>query len=334
MPATIATPQPEGAPSAADSPLSPRPGLSGLLYALGAYGSWALFPLYFKAILNRGCTPVEALLHRVVWGVWVVGALLLWSRRFGEVRTALREPRALRSLLLSTVLIGVNWYVYAWAVASNHVLEGSLGYFINPLVNVAFGVLLLGERLTRAQIVAIALAAVGVAWLTIGIGRPPWLALVLAASFGSYALVRKRAHVEALPGLFIETAIMFPLALGWFLLLLSRGRSAFAAGSPATDTLLILAGVVTVIPLLWFTAAARRLTLVTLGLLQYLAPTGQFLLAVFAFHEPFTRHHAVAFALIWTGLAVVSVDAIRRARRGQACTIEDRPASEPDPPPP
>ncbi len=304
-----------GAPGSPGAPARP---LAGLLYAVGAYVSWGLFPIYFKAILRAGATPMEALTHRVVWGVWVVAALLLWKRRFGEVWEALRSVRTLRTLVVTTCLIALNWWLYAWAVSEKHVLEGSLGYFINPLVNVAFGVLLLKERLTRGQMVALVLAGAGVLTFAIAVGRPPWISLALAGSFASYALLRKRAHVHALPGLMIETAILFPPALAYLAWLHARGGSAFLAGSPAADALLVLAGVVTVIPLLWFTEGARRLTLVTLGLLQYIAPTGQFLLAVLVYDEPFTRAKGVSFALIWLGLAVVSWEAFRRARRERA----------------
>lgn len=311
-------------PGAPGAPMAVGASGAGLLYAVGAYVSWGLFPIYFKAILRAGATPMEALTHRVVWGVWVVAGMLLWFRRWGEVRAAIRTPRTLRLLACTTVLIAFNWYLYAWAVASNHVLEGSLGYFINPLVNVAFGVLLLKERLTRGQRIALVLACAGVLVFAFAAGRPPWISLALAASFASYALLRKRAHVHALPGLMVETALLFPLALGYLVWLHALGRSAFLRGSGAADVLLVLAGVVTVVPLLWFTEGARRLTLTTLGLLQYIAPTGQFLLAVLLYGEPFSPAKGVAFALIWAGLAIVSVEAIGRAKRDRSARIDGR----------
>jgi chloramphenicol-sensitive protein RarD len=212
----------------------------------------------------------------------------------------------------STVLIAVNWLVYIYAVVQGRMLEGSLGYYINPLVNVLLGVVVLGERLERPVQVAVAIAFTGVLWLTVRVGAPPWIALALAASFGLYGLMRKLAPVGALAGLIVETTLLLPLAGGYLAWAVASGRAAFLAGQPTLDLLLLLAGPVTAFPLLCFAAAARRLSLSTLGFVQYLSPTLQFLLAVFLYAEPFDRARAVAFAFIWTALAVFAVHSVRR----------------------
>jgi chloramphenicol-sensitive protein RarD len=282
----------------------------GLAYGVAAYGLWGFMPLYIKAV--RAVPVVEVLSHRVVWAL-VLLLLLVWrQRQLGPLLAALRSRRALAILATSTLAIAVNWTVYIWAVVNGRLLEGSLGYYINPLVNVLLGVVVLRERLERPVRIAVAIAAAGVLWLTVGVGRPPWIALILAASFGLYGLMRKLAPVGALAGLAIETALLLPFTGGYLVWAITTGRSAFLAGDRPLDLLLLLAGPVTAIPLLCFAGAARRLPLSTMGFLQYLSPTLQFLLAVLVYGEPFDRSRAIAFGFIWTALVVFAVHSARR----------------------
>jgi chloramphenicol-sensitive protein RarD len=291
---------------------------SGAAYALAAFGFWGIVPIYYKAL--DGILAADVLAHRIVWTV-VMGAILLTLRRdWSRLRPVVRSRRTLATLFLSAVLVSTNWLVFIYAVQSDRVLDASLGYYINPLVNVLLGMTLLGERLNRARVCAVLLAAAGTLILAASYGRPPWIALILAFSFGFYGLVRKRTDVPVLGGLFIETAFLFPLAAGAVLLLGFEGDGAFLAHGWRTDVLLIAAGPVTMLPLLWFTKAARRLSLTVVGLFQYLGPSLSFLLAVFLYHEPFTTAHLLTFTCIWTGLAIVTVDGLRQARRLRTLT--------------
>jgi chloramphenicol-sensitive protein RarD len=285
----------------------------GLLYGFLAYASWGFMPVYIKAV---SAAPVlEVLSHRIVWA-FVLLLLICWRRGdLLELASAVRQPRTLGVLAASTTAIAVNWLVYIWAVQNGHVLDSSLGYFINPLVNVLFGVLLLRERLDRTVRVAFAIAGLGVLWLAVRGGHVPWIALALATSFGSYGLLRKLAPVGALVGLTIETGLLTPIAGGYLVWAAAGGRAAIFAGSAWLDALLLFAGPVTAIPLLFFAGAARRLPLSTLGFLQYVSPTLQFLLAVLAYREPLDGPRLVAFALIWTALAIFAVHTGRNARR-------------------
>jgi chloramphenicol-sensitive protein RarD len=290
-----------------------REGLVGAAYAIAAFGFWGLAPVYWRA--TGFVPPLEMVAHRVLWALPVVLALVAWRGRTGDVGAALRDARH-RTLLAGTaLLISVNWLVFVWAVQSGHVLESSLGYFMNPLVNVALGYAVFGERLRRLQAVAVALAAAGVAWLAASHPEGLWSALVLAVTFSFYGLLRKRAGVDGLVGLTVETVFLAPIAATCVVLLFARGESAAASRGAGGFTLVALAGVVTTLPLLWFAIAARRLRFGTLGFFQYLAPTGQFLLAVFAYGETFTVSHAVTFGLIWTAIALYLVEAVRSAPR-------------------
>jgi chloramphenicol-sensitive protein RarD len=282
---------------------------SGLASAIVAYGLWGLLPLYFKAL--HGVGALEILAHRIAGSAILLAAGLAIARgRAGFTRLRAGRPRV---LLATTALIAGNWLLYIWAVQSRHVLDASLGYYVNPLVNVALGVGFLGERLRPRQKAAFALAGLGVAALVLSTGRLPWIALVLAATFGLYGLLRKRADVEPVGGLLAETALLSPAALGLVAWLALRGEGAF--GRTAAETaLLALAGAITSVPLLAFGHAIRRLRLSTMGIVQYLAPTGQLLLAVLAFGEPFGRAHAFTFACIWSALALYTWDAIAAAR--------------------
>lgn len=283
-------------------------GLPGPVYAVGAYATWGLFPLYWKLLLH--VPPLQILAHRILWSMVFVGGLLLWQRRWRELVLALRSRRTLLTMCGSTVLIGINWYLYIWAVNSGHVLETSLGYFINPLVNVLLGMAFLKERLRPWQWVSVLLAAVGVLNLALSSGQPPWISLALAASFGTYGLLRKIAQVESLVGLAVETALLsIPagmLCVWWEV----DGVAAFGHGDARSNGLLVFAGVVTALPLLWFADAAKRMPLSTLGFFQYLAPTGQFLLAILLYKETFTATHTVTFACIWSALAIYAVGGV------------------------
>lgn len=288
----------------------PRERARGLAAALGAYLCWGLLPLYFKAL--QGVPALEILAHRVVWSVLLLGGLLAWRRDLGAFRASFRGEK-LPLLAVTTALIATNWLVYIWAVNTGRILEASLGYYVNPLVNVLLGVLFLGERLGGRQRAAVLVAAAGVLVLVVQAGRLPWIALVLAISFGFYGLLRKRAGVPAVGGLLAETALLAPAALLFLGTRAAGGEGTFGSGL-GRSLLLVAAGPITALPLVWFTVGVQRLRLSTMGVIQYIAPTGQFLLAVALYREPFGRAHAVAFACIWTSLAIYSWDAVARSR--------------------
>jgi chloramphenicol-sensitive protein RarD len=294
----------------ADEPGTRR---AGLMLGIGAYLLWGVLPLYFKALAS--VAPTEIVAHRIVWSLLFLGVLATLWRRWPAIRAAVATSRVLITLMITAALIGVNWLTYIYAVVSGHVLEGSLGYYLNPLVNVLLGVVLLKEKLSRAQMFAVLLAAAGVAVLAAGAGSGLWISLTLAASFALYGFIRKVAPVDSLEGLSIETALLAPLALGWILWLQQTGAIGFGQSGLAIDLLLALGGAITAIPLLLFTAAARRLPYSTLGFLQYIAPSLQFLLAVLAFGEPLTSAHLVCFAAIWTALIIFTADGWRAAVR-------------------
>lgn len=283
----------------------------GLACGVAAYAIWGLFPLYLNELDPAGA--VEVVAHRIAWSVPFGALILALRRQWGETLKALRQPRIVALLALSAVLISVNWLVYVWAVANERVLQASLGYYINPLLFVAAGVFVLKECLSAAQVVAVAMAAAGVAALIIGAGVFPWPSFILAASFTAYGFVRKTTPVGAMPGLFIETLLLAPFAVATLALLANAGALQFGHHGARLDTLLVAAGPMTVGPLVLFALAARRLSLTTLGFLQYIGPTGQFLLGLH-YGEPFTPAHAVCFGLIWSALALTSFDAIRRNR--------------------
>jgi chloramphenicol-sensitive protein RarD len=297
---------------------------TGLLLGLGAYTVWGVLPLYFKAI--AGVPPLEIVIHRILWSLVLLAALAALWRRWPTILAAARAPKVVATLAITAALISGNWLVYIWAVINGHVLAGSLGYYLNPLVNVLLGVVLLKERLTLAQALAVVLAAVGVVVLAWGAAEGLWISLALAGSFASYGFLRKVAPVEALEGLSIETTILAPFALGYLVWLQHQGVSSFG-GEPRIDLLLILGGAVTAIPLLLFTAAAKRLPYSTLGFLQYIAPSLQFLLAVFLFGERLTTAHAICFGAIWSALAVFAWEGVRKGR--QAARERQRLSSDP-----
>ncbi len=293
------------------SPEQRRQRATGVLAAAGSYLIWGLFPLYFRAL--AGVPAPEVLAHRIVWSTVFMVGLISLVRRWGDVRRQLGVPGTLPTLAASALLISTNWLVYIWAVHSGRVLEASLGYFVNPLVSVLLGVVFLREPLSRRQAAAVVLAAAGVVVLLVRAGQLPWVALTLALTFGLYGLLRKRARVDPLAGLLAEVGMLLPLAAAYLLWLWRDGTYHFGVGTRAT-ALLAASGVVTAVPLLLFAVGVRRLRLSTVGLLQYLNPTAQLLIAVFAFGESFTSAHAVAFGCIWVSLGLYSADALGRAQ--------------------
>ena len=285
----------------------------GTLYGAGAYLLWGLFPLYWP--LLEPSTALEVLAHRVLWSLVVVVVLLAVTRRLPQVRAAVRDRRRLAMLSAAAALVAVNWGTYIYGVSSGRVVETSLGYFINPIVTVLLAVVVLGERLRRAQWAALGIAFVAVVVLTVENGSPPWLALVLAATFGAYGLIKKTAGVGAVEALAVETGVLLPLAAAYVVGLSLTGAGTFAAEGAGHAGLLALSGLVTAVPLLMFGAAAGRVPLSTLGILQYLAPTMQFLLGVTLFDEPLPPVELFGFVLVWTALALFSVDLVRDSRR-------------------
>jgi chloramphenicol-sensitive protein RarD len=283
---------------------------TGILSAASAFLCWGLFPLYFHAIGE--VPPLQILAHRMLWSLLFLLIVLAVRRQWAWL-SVVRQPRIFGSFIASAVLLSVNWLIYIWAVNNGHVIEASLGYFINPLVNISLGYLLLKERLRPAQWMAIGVAALGVAWLTWQAGTVPWIALALAFSFGGYGLLRKTAALGALEGLSFETMVLFPLAAAYVVWLTVHGQNAFInTDSTSTRLLLAAAGPITAIPLLLFASGARQIPLSVLGLLQYLSPTLQFLLGVWLFHEAFTPDRLVGFALIWAALALFAAEGLLR----------------------
>lgn len=294
----------------------------GTLLGICAYGAWGLFPVYFKAV--AAVAPLEVVCHRVLWSVPLLIPLVLLFGARPAVLSALGSRRVLLTLLTTAALIAANWLLFVTAVERNQVMQASLGYFINPLLNVLLGFVFLRERLRRRQWLSVLLAAVGVAYLTAAAGQFPAYAVLMAVTFGFYGLLRKTAPVDALLGLTVETILLAPLAGGYVVFVVLQGRAAFGAGPPVLNLLLVLAGPLTALPLLLFAAAARRLRLATMGFLQFLTPTGHFLLALY-YGEPFTVPHLVAFVCIWTALAIYTFDAARHAMSRRPATSEPMP---------
>ena len=285
---------------------------SGLAAAIAAFVTWGLVPIYWK--LLRLVPASEILAHRFVWTCVFMVLLLSWQKRWPEVLANLRSRRTALLCAGSGFAIAINWFVFIWAVNAGHVLETSLGYFMSPLVNVLLGALLLRERLSRAQLISVLLATTAVLYLTFGFGRLPWVALTLCSSFGLYGLLRKISGAASIPGLFLETTLIVPFALGFLIYLERAGHLHFALSSPGLDLLLVSTGIVTGLPLVWFAHAARRLRLTTVGFLQYLSPSCTFFLGIFAYHEPFRRAQMLTFGLIWIALAIFTADAVRTWR--------------------
>jgi chloramphenicol-sensitive protein RarD len=295
----------------------PRPGevrRTGVLCIIGAYGSWGLFPLYFKALT---ASPLEVLAQRVLWSAIFLAGILCVQRRWAWLGRVVQSRPVLLRAVASASLLSVNWFIYIWAVDSGRVVDASLGYFITPLVSVVLGVLLLNEALRLGQWLALGMAASGVLWLTLQFGGPPWVGLGLALSFGSYGALRKTGSLGALEGLMLETLLMLPLALAVLVWLGGHGQNEFLTGSAGLQTLLVCVGPLTAVPLLLFAAGARRIPLSLVGVLQYISPTLQLLLGVWLWHEPFNQTKAIGYALIWLALLIYSGEALwaSKARR-------------------
>ena len=285
----------------------------GVLLGLTAWTMWGFFPLYWPLLEPSGA--VEILAHRIFWSMIVMLGVVIALRKWDSLRATVAQRRTRWLLVVAAALITVNWGTYIWGVNNHHVVETSLGYFINPLVSVLIGVVVLGERLRRLQWAALALAAVAVLALTVEYGRPPWVALILAFSFGSYGLAKKKANAGAVESLVVETLVVLPVALGYIVFLMATGASTFGANGGGHVALLVGTGVVTVLPLLAFGGAATRIPLSTLGLMQYVTPTVQFLLGILFFHEPMPAMRWVGFALIWLALVLFTAESLRHRRR-------------------
>jgi chloramphenicol-sensitive protein RarD len=294
---------------------------NGVLAAIVAYTLWGILPVYWKAI--QVVPAIEIVCHRTVWSLVVVLVLLSARKQWAWLRQAVKRPKTLLIFFSSASLLGLNWYTYIWAVNAGHVVDSSLGYFINPLLSVLLGVLFLKERLRLWQVMAIGLATLGVVILTLAAGTFPWIALTLALTFGFYGLLRKTAPLGSLEGLTLETALLSLPTLAYLVYVQGRGTASFGQAGVATSLLLAGTGVVTAFPLLMFAYAARGVTLATVGILQYIAPTCQFLLGVLAYREPFTLARLAGFVVIWLALAVYSAEglAIERKRRAGALPV-------------
>lgn len=290
----------------------------GVFFALLAFGAWGFIPLYFKAVAET--PPLEILAHRVVWSVPLLALLVTAAQGWQSLRPALSDRRTILGILASAVILAINWLIFIYAINSGQVLQSSLGYYMNPLLNVLLGMIFLKERLTRLQALAVLLAAVGVMILTVHAGTVPWIALALAGTFSVYGLIRKVVRLASVEGLFVETLLMLTPALVWLFYLGLTGGGSFLTGGWRIDVLLFLAGPVTAVPLIWFTSAARRLNYATIGIFQYIAPSCHFLLGVFLYDEPFGTAHLITFACIWTALVIFTTDSLRRqsklGRRG------------------
>lgn len=287
----------------------------GILLAVAAYTMWGIAPIYFKSLSE--VSPFEILSHRVVWSFFLLAFLLHMSRGWRKVRDTLTSKPKMLYLVATSILVGANWLIFIWAVNSNHMLDASLGYYINPLINVLLGMFFLGERLRKLQWFAVSLAAIGVIIQLIAFGSVPIVAIALAFSFGFYGLLRKKVSLEAQTGLFIETLVMQPIAATYLLFIADSATSDFSMNPMQLNLLLVAAGVITTVPLLCFTGAATRLKLSTLGFFQYIGPSLMFLLAVLIYGEAFTSDKAITFAFIWGALVVFSFDGLRNNKKNK-----------------
>lgn len=288
----------------------------GLAFAVGAYGLWGFLPLYMKAIAH--IPAAEIVVHRIIWSVPVGALVLILLGRTATLREAFRSPRTLTMACVTAALISMNWGIYIWAVNSGHALDASLGYYINPLFSILLAAILLGERLSKLQMAAIALAAVAVAILTLESGKFPWVALSLTLTFGLYALAKKRLPIGPNQGFLLEVLILLAPALVYLGYLIAQGETHFAVGSTFDTWMLVGCGLVTAVPLILYANGAKRLRLSTIGILQYIAPTMIFLCAVLVFDEPFGRARMIAFPLIWLALVIYSISLFRQMRAVKA----------------
>jgi chloramphenicol-sensitive protein RarD len=287
---------------------------TGVIFALAAYSMWGIAPMYFKLLTS--VPALEIVMHRIVWSVLVLCLLLIFRKKFNQVFKAIRDPKIIATLAISGLLLAMNWLVFIWAVNNDKMLDASLGYFINPLFNVLLARFFLKESLTRLQLLAVFVALAGVAFLIFSYGQLPWIALILATSFSIYGLLRKKVTVDSMPGLLIESCIMLPFALlYWLIIDTSSGN--MLANSPDLNITLMLAGVVTTAPLLCFTAAARRIRYTTLGFFQYIGPSLMFLLAVIHYQEPLDATRVITFVCVWSGLFIYVYDSLRVYRKSK-----------------
>jgi chloramphenicol-sensitive protein RarD len=298
---------------------------SAFIAAVASFATWGLVPIYWK-LLSR-VPALEILAHRFVWTIVFLGLLLSWQERWREVIGNLRRRRSALFCLGSGIMVGLNWLLFIWAVNIGHVLETSLGYFMTPIVNVLLGAFILRERLSAWQTASILVAFFAVSILAFGYGHFPWIALGLCTSFGLYGLLRKQSGTAAIPGLFLETLFLLPLALVYLVLLANRGALTFGPSHLSLSVILTTTGIVTAVPLIWFGYAARHLRLVTIGFLQYLSPSISFILGLFVYHETFTRQHLITFLLIWIALVLVSAEAVLRWRTSKRVAAEAPPDS-------
>ncbi|GAB3024982.1 EamA family transporter RarD [Bowmanella dokdonensis] len=294
--------------------MNDRTAQTGVLLAIAAYSMWGVAPMYFKLLLEVPATDI--LLHRIVWSMLILLVLVVVLRQVGKVREAIVNIRVMKVLLVSGLLLAGNWLLFIWAINNDHLLDASLGYYINPLLNVALGRIFLGERLRQMQKYAVGLAVTGVAILIISFGQVPWIALALAGSFGIYGLLRKQVAVDSLPGLMLETLLMMPFAIAYWIWLASPASN-MLANPWDLNAILVCAGIVTTAPLLCFTGAARRIMYSTLGFFQYIGPSIMFILAVFLYKEPLHQERVITFALVWTGLALFSYDSYRHFQKNR-----------------
>jgi len=293
----------------------------GVIFALAAYTFWGVAPVYFKLV--KQVPAFEILAHRIIWAFVLVLILIIAMRRMDRILPIVRSPKLILRLALATVLLGGNWFLFIWAINTDHLLDASLGYYINPLLNVAIGMAFFGEKMRRLQLVAIAMAVLGVAIQIITFGAVPWVALALASSFAIYGAIRKRLPVDSISGLWLETALLAPIMLGYLMFFANSSASDLTANSWHLNLLLVAAGLVTTVPLLCFTAAAQRIRYSTLGFFQYIAPSMMFLLAVLAYGEPLEESKLITFIIIWGALALYTVDSVLQRQRNKRVVVQE-----------
>lgn len=284
----------------------------GLIYAFTAYTIWGIVPLYWPKLQPAG--PIEILAHRFLWSAVVLYLFLVFTKRVKKALLIFKDTKKLQMLALASLLVGVNWGIFIWASVSGRILDSSLGYYINPLFSIGLGVVLLKEKLRKLQWLAISVATAAILWLTLTLGTPPYVALSLASTFGLYGYIKKKANVEAIDSLFIETILATPIALGYLLYLNSTGGNSFGAHGLAHAVWLASAGIITAVPLAMFGAAAIRIPLSTLGFIQYIGPTLQYIVGLYAFHEPMSQNRFMGFVLTWIAIAIISYDALRHRK--------------------
>jgi chloramphenicol-sensitive protein RarD len=282
----------------------------GIFYAVSAFFFWGTIPIYFKQVSS--VEPFEVLIHRIIWSVIVLVILLYFTKQFTEVKKILKDFTQLKYLLLSSFFVSLNWLVFIYAISVDKILETSLGYFINPLVFILMGYLFFNEKMNSTQKIAVAIAGFAIMIQIVSFGSIPIIALALAFSFVLYGMVRKKINVSSIPGLFLETLLLFPIALTYLIYLILNDSSALLGNDSYVSFMLILAGIITVLPLLWFNAAVTRLQLTSIGILQYIGPSVSFLIAIYIYNEPFTLEKVVTFSLIWIALAIFSYDVLKK----------------------